>query len=152
MATLIVSPGGASGAVTSPPILTLSTAVTGDLIIAMLQDVTIENSNDTFSWTQLNSSAKYQVATTATNSISGNVVVDKDVFFGDATATSGSADKLGLLGLSKAKTEVDFEITVGDKTLSGKGYVTGLSMSVSADSPVWVSPVTISVAGEYTIA
>ena len=152
MATYIVSPGGAGSLTTSPPILTLSTAVTGDLVLPGLQDVTINNANDVFTWTQLNQAAKLQVATTATNSITTNLVVDGALFFGDGVGTTGSAAKLGLLGLSDAKTEVTFEINIGDKTISGTGFVTGLAPTVSADSPVWVSPVTITVNGEYTIA
>jgi hypothetical protein len=151
MSTVIVSPGGAGSLATSPPVLTLSTSVAGDLVIPMLQDVTINNANDVFTWTQLNESAKLQVATTATNSINTNLVVDSDIFFG-ATGTAGAASTLGLVGLSTDKTEVDFEINIGNKTLSGKGYVTGLAPTVSADSPVWVTPLTITVTGEYTVA
>jgi len=145
MATLIVAPG------TTYPTLTLTSGVAGDLAIPMLQDVTVNNANDVFTWTQLNESAKLQVATTATNSISSNIVVDSAVFFGNGTSTAGSAALLGLIGLSTAKTEVTFEIAMGAKTISGTGYVTGLAPTVSADSPVWVTPVTITVTGEYTV-
>jgi hypothetical protein len=100
----------------------------------------------------LNESAKLQVATTATNSIISTIVVEPDTFFGDATATTGSAAKLGLIGLSTAKTEVEFEINLGTKTLSGIGYVTGLAPTTSADAPVWTTPITITVSGEYTVA
>lgn len=153
MSTYIVSPGGASGAATSPPILTLTNGGGSDseLVIPMLQDVTISNANDVFTWTQLNESAKLQVATTSTNSISTNIVVDSDIFFGSG-ADTGSAEKKGLIGLSVDKDEVSFEINIGDKTLSGVGYVTGLAPTVSADSPVWVTPVTITVSGEFTVA
>ena len=135
------------------PVLTLSvTGATGDLAVPTLQDVTINNANDVFTWSQLNESAKLQIATTATNSISSNVVVELDTFFGDAAATAGSAAKLGLIGLSTAKTQVNFEINIGTKTLSGVGYVTGLAPATSADAPVWVTPITITVSGEYTVA
>lgn len=142
-----------SAAGTTNPVLKLSVpTITGDLLIPSLQDVTINNANDVFTWSQLNESAKLQVATTSTNSISTNLVVEPDTFFGAAAATAGSAAKLGLIGLSVAKTKVNFEINVGAKKFSGVGYVTGLSPSVSADSPVWTTPVTISVAGEYTVS
>jgi hypothetical protein len=39
-----------------------------------------------------------------------------------------------------------------DRYLSGEGYITGLAPTVSADAPVWVSPITITVSGEYTVA
>lgn len=151
MSTLIVSPGGAGSLETSPPVLTITTAVSGDLVVPTLQNVTINNANDVFTWTQLNESAKLQVATTSTNSISTTIVVDKDIFFG-VTGTAGAASTLGLIGLSAAKTKVNFEINMGDKVLSGVGYITGLAPTVSADSPVWTTPVTITVSGEYSVA
>jgi len=35
--------------------------------------------------------------------------------------------------------------------INGKGYITGLAPTVSADSPVWVTPITITVTGDYTV-
>jgi hypothetical protein len=142
-----------SAAGVNNPVLTLTVSgISGDLDIPTLQDVTINNANDTFTWSQLNESAKLQVATTSTNSISTNIVVEEVTFFGNAASTTGSAAKLGLIGLSKAKTKVNFEINLDDKVISGVGYITGLAPAVSADSPVWVTPVTIAVSGEYTVA
>jgi hypothetical protein len=114
--------------------------------------VTVNSANDVFTWTQLDQAAKLQIATTSTNSISTNLVVDGTLFFGDSGGSVGAADTLGLLGLSNDKTAITFSINIGDKTLSGAGFVTGLAPSVSADSPVWVSPVTITVNGEYTVS
>lgn len=148
MTTAYIQANGAAA-----PVLTLRVpGAAGDLDVPTLQDVTINNANDVFTWSQLNESAKLQVATTATNSISSTIVVEPDTFFGDAGATTGSAAKLGLIGLSTAKTEVDFEINIGTKTLSGIGYVTGLAPTTSADAPVWTTPITITVSGEYTVA
>ena len=143
-----------SAAGVNNPILTLSVATTtGDLAIPTLQDVTINNANDVFSWSQLNESAKLQVATTSTNSISSNIVVENDTFFGDTNVVdTDSAGYKGLIGLSVDKTQVDFTITLGAKTISGVGYVTGLAPAVSADSPVWVTPITLTVSGEYLVA
>ena len=150
MASYIVSPGGAAGLATSPPVLTLTVGtLDGDLEIASLQDVTISNANDIFTWTQLNNAGKNQIATTSTNSISSNLVVDGDTYFG---GTGAGAVLLGIQGLSTAKTRVTWSINIGDKSLTGAGYVTGLSPTVSADSPVWVTPVTITVDGDITIA
>jgi hypothetical protein len=141
-----------SAAGTNNPVLTLSvTGAAGNLQVPTLQDVTINNANDVFTWSQLNESAKLQVATTATNSIATNIVVENLSFFGNAAAATGSAVKLGLLGLSKAKTETNFTINLGTAVISGVGYVTGLAPSVSADSPVWVTPLTLTVSGEYTV-
>ena len=137
----------------------VANGVVGNLSVPALQDVTINNSNDVFTWTQLDSGSKKQVATTATNSLAMNLVLDKTSFFGNAAASTGSAPKLGIFGMSKDKTLVNFTLYMGDEdngnagpTVSGSGYVTGLAPTVSADSPVWVSPVTITVTGDYTIS
>jgi hypothetical protein len=121
--------------------------------------VTINNSNDVFTWTQLDSASKQQVATTATNSIAMNCVLEKTTFFGNASANASSAAYLGVFGLSKDKPLVGFSLYMGDTstgatgpTISGNAYVTGLAPTVSADSPVWVSPITLTVTGDYTVA
>jgi hypothetical protein len=64
----------------------------------------------------------------------------------------------GIFGCSTLKTKISFELYMGDEsdgtngiTVSGDGYITGLSPTVSADQPVWVSPVTITVDGDYSI-
>jgi hypothetical protein len=134
----------------------------GNLVVPALQDVTIDNSNDVFTWTQLDEGSKKQIATTATNSLSLNIVLDQEVFFGSAISANviaGSAANLGVFGLSKEKTLVDFEMFMGKtseggagKTIKGEGYITGLAPTVSADAPVWVTPVTITVDGDYTVA
>ncbi len=141
-----------SAAGSTNPILTLKVnGITGDLDIPSLQDVTINNGRDVFSWSQLNESAKLQVPTTSTNSISTTIVVEEKTFFGDALATTGSAAKLGIFGLQNAATKVDFEINLGAKVISGVGYITGLAPTVSADSPVWTTPVTVTVSGEFSV-
>lgn len=129
------------------------------LSIPALQDVTINAANDTYTWTQLDSTAKKQIATTSTNSISMNLVVDDATFFGttlSATATDTVAAN-GILGMSRNKMLVTFsfkfmENASADRYFKGQGYITGVAPKISADQPVWVSPVTISVTGEYTIS
>ena len=86
-------------------------------------------------------------------------MLDKDAFFGNSAATANSATYMGLFNLSKQKTLIGFSLYMGDdqggantKTISGNAYVTGLAPTVSADSPVWVSPVTLTVSGDYTVA
>lgn len=141
--------------------LTLTLKASGDttgLAVPALQDVTVNNANDVFTWTQLDTGAKLQIATTATNSLSGNIVLDQDSFFG-VTTQNETAKTKGIFGLSKDKVLVTFDLYLGDesdgsngKTVSGSGYVTGLAPTVSADAPVWVSPVTITVTGDYSVA
>ena len=136
----------------------LSTPETG-MLVPSLQDITVNAANDIFSWTQLDAGAKKQIATTATNSLSMNLVLNKDTFFGDSSATANSAENSGILGLSTDKTRVQFDLYTGDentgtagKYISGFGYVTGLAPTVSADAPVWVSPITITVDSDYTVS
>lgn len=160
MAYIYPAPGVAAKQVTLS--LTDSTStITGSLSVAALQDVTINASNDVFTWTQLDSGSKQNIATTATNSLAMNLVLDKDSFFGTDDgdyANSTTVAGLGIFGMSNQKTKVGFSLYMGDEddgtegvTITGSGYITGLAPTVSADSPVWVSPITITVDGDYTV-
>ena len=128
-------------------------------MLPSLQDVTVNASNDVFSWTQLDAAAKKQIATTATNSLGMNLVLNQVTFFGDSTGETDSAVKDGVFGLSTNKTRVQFDLYLGEesdgtagKYMSGFGYITGLAPTVSADSPVWVSPITITVDSDFTVS
>lgn len=163
MAYIYPAPGVAS----AETILTVKVASNGSdpgMVVPALQDITVNAANDVFTWTQLDETAKLQIATTSTNSISMNIVLDQSTFFGigdgaDAGSDINRADEFGLFGLSTNKTKITFTLYLGDtdsggtgKTISGSGYITGLAPTVSADSPVWVSPITITVTGEYAVA
>jgi hypothetical protein len=128
------------------------------MVVPSLQDITVNAANDVFTWTQLDETAKKQIATTSTNSLSMNLVLDGTTFFGDSGADADTAAQEGIFNLSVNKTLVDFELYLGDnsdgsdgKVITGSGYITGLAPTVSADSPVWVSPITITVTGEYSV-
>jgi hypothetical protein len=129
-----------------------------NVTIPALQDVTINNANDVFTWSQLDATAKKQVATTSTNSVSMNLVVDPTTFFGSnvTAAQGGTTAEQGIMGLSRNKTLTTFSLKVQESTtdyyIKGQGYITGLAPTISADSPVWVTPVTITVTGDYTVA
>ena len=73
MATNYVSQ--APGSASAPTVSLYAWGVSGNLSVPSLQELTINNSNDVFTWTQLNEASKLQVATTATNSIGTNVFV-----------------------------------------------------------------------------
>jgi hypothetical protein len=124
---------------------TISTTSSG-LIVGAVQDITINNSNGTFSWTQLDSQSQPTVATPASNSVAANVVVDDGSFF---TATTGIFD------LSANKTLIYFRVyfngtATGAKYVAGRGYLTNLAPKVSPTAPVWVTPLTVSVDGDLT--
>lgn len=133
-----------------------STAMT----LPALQDITVNAANDVFTWTQLDSSAKLQVATTSTNSLSMNIVLDDATFFGSTPGTTDPAAAVavqGIQGLSRNKTYIKFSLKMlengtSDRYISGNGYITGLAPKISADQPVWISPITITVSGEYTVS
>jgi len=130
----------------------------GSILVPALQDVTVNASNDVFTWTQLDATSKLNVATTATNSLSMNLVLNGDAFFG-ASGGTGTFDQAGIFGASTNKTLCQFVLYLGDnsdtttgKTLTGTGYITGLAPTVSADSPVWVTPITITVDSDYIVS
>lgn len=79
-----------SAAGSSNPVLTVKVAGSSDtgLAVPFLQDVTINNSQDIFTWTQLNVAGKLNVPTTSTNSLDSTVVVDLEAFFGDYTTAA----------------------------------------------------------------
>lgn len=196
MAYIYPAPGVA-GVESTLTISVSSVAADPTMAVPAMQDITVNAANDVFTWTQLDETAKLQIATTSTNSISGNIVLDQDTFFGkfttvaneaalptsgmtagtiyyatsegtwwkatNATTTAALTGKpataFGVFGLSVNKSKVSFSLYLGDtdggstgKTITGSGYITGLAPTVSADSPVWVSPITITVTGEYTVA
>jgi hypothetical protein len=135
--------------------------VTGNLVVPALQDITINASNDVFTWTQLDAASKKQVPTTATNDISMNLVLDKTAFFGAnvTAASSANAVSQGVFGLSRNKDLCNVRIFLGSEssntssnvTMTCQAYVTGLAPTTSADSPVFVSPITLTVTGDYTV-
>jgi len=160
MAYIYPAPGVASKQVTLSLTDSAGT-LTGNLSVAALQDVTVNAANDVFTWTQLDTASKNQIATTATNSLAMNLVLDKETFFGTGDGQYSSASTVaaaGIFGMSTLKTRVSFSLYMGDEsdgtegiTLTGSGYITGLAPTVSADAPVWVSPITITVDGDYTV-
>jgi hypothetical protein len=163
MAYIYPAPG-VSGVQATLSISVASNVSDSGMNVPALQDVTVNAANDVFTWTQLDAGSKLQIATTATNSLGMNLVLDQAVFFGtgdgaDEGSTINTAAEYGIFGLSKDKVLIDFDLYLGDtstgsngKTISGQGYITGLAPTVSADAPVWVSPITITVTGDYTVA
>ena len=130
-----------------------STATTGMIVVSGLQNITLNNGNSVFRWRQLDSTSESAVATAATNQISMNIVIDDTDYFGDGAGDVTAEDK-GLFKLSNDKNKVYFRLyyagVPGGKFVSGSGYFTGLAPTVSPDSPVWITPLTIEVDGDLT--
>jgi len=148
MAYINVSPSN-SNAVIQISTASISTTSSG-YIIPALQDISISNSAGVFNWTQLDTFSQLAVPTPATNSISANLVLDSTTFF------TGSNGVSGLFDLSNDAVEVNFRVYfngrgTGAKYVSGTGYITNLAPTVNPSAPVWVSPLTISVNGDFTV-
>jgi len=132
-------------------ISTASIATTSSgYIIPALQDVTLNNATGVFNWTQLDVFANLTVSTPATNSVSANLVLDSTTFF---TGANGVAS---LFDLSNDATYIYFRCYfdgrgTGSKYVSGSGFITNLAPTVNPTAPVWVSPITISVDGDFTV-
>ena len=153
MATINVSAGNEAVLVLGDSAANANIAASAGLTVPSMTDITVNNSTGVFRWKTLDSTAENAATTPATNQISLNVVVDDSAFFGSANADVVVDG--GLFGASKDKTKVYFRVyfdgtTTGNRYLSGSGYISGLALSVNPDAPLWVSPVTIEVDGDYT--
>lgn len=148
---IAIQPGTTFPTVTLQAYDAVGNIVVGNLSVPALKDMTMNNSNDLFTWTQMNEAGKLQIATTSTNSLATNLVLEAATYFGSSgTGTGSTAAAMGIQGLSTAKTKVKVTVTnVIGKTVSANAYITGLAPTVSADSPVWVSPVTFAVSGDF---
>jgi hypothetical protein len=130
------------------------------LNVTCLQDVTVTNSTGIFSWTDFCSASINKVTTPSDNEISTNIVVDDEGFFGDSASGNTSAKYYGVSGLSQNRVEVAFRVQLNNSSnvgnaapantfiYHGVGYLSGVAPTVSPDSPVWVSPLTIAVNGD----
>tara|TARA_R110000782_G_scaffold269281_2_gene367124 strand:- start:813 stop:1301 length:489 start_codon:yes stop_codon:yes gene_type:complete len=132
----------------------ISTSPTVALVVPYMQDVTINNSTGVFRWKTLDSTAENAATTPATNQLTLNAVVDTLAFFGDAAGTD-TVKVAGLFNASKNKTRVYFSVgfngsDTGSTYLTGSGFISGLAPTVNMDSPVWITPITIEVDGDFT--
>ena len=153
MAIINVSSGSEAVLVLGDSAANANLAGTAGLVVPRMQDITVNNSTGVFRFKTLDNTAESAVTTPATNQITLNVVVDDTAFFGD-TSNGDVVVQTGLFGASKNKTRVFFNAGVqgtdtGSKFFSGSGFISGLAPTVNMDSPVWVTPVTIEVDGDY---
>ena len=122
------------------------------LDVTCLQDITVTNSTGIFSWTDFCSTDINKITTPADNEVSTNIVIDDVGFFGNSSAGNTIASFYGVAGLSNQKIEVSWRLvlngvnsTTGAKYYEGTGYLSSVAPTVSPDSPVWVSPLSIAV-------
>jgi len=123
--------------------------------VPFMTDITVTNTTGTFRFKTLDSASESVVTTPATNQLALNCIVDDDTFFGNAGGTGAVAIN-GLLGTSTNKTKIGFRVyfngtDAGSKLVEGVGYIGGLAPTVNPDSPLWVTPVTVEVDGDYTV-
>jgi hypothetical protein len=128
------------------------------LSVSCLQDVTLTNSTGVFSWTDFCSTDINKVSTPADNEVSTNIVIDDEVYFGNSSASAGSANNLGVAGLSQTKTQIQWKLVWDNSSAngnvsnayytSGVGFISSLAPTVSPEAPVWVTPMSIAVNGQ----
>ena len=124
--------------------------------VPFMQDITVNNSTGTFRFKTLASGSESVVTTPATNQLSLNAIVDDAVFFGDGAVNGGLVIN-GVLGTSKNKTKVGFRAyfdgtDTGSRYMEGVGFISGLAPTVNPDSPLWITPVSVEVDGDFTSA
>lgn len=142
---------------TTRAILQISTATiastsTGFQVPA-LQNITVGNNVAIFNWQQLDSFSQFSLPTPASNSVSGNLVVDATTYF----STNAGGGVTGIHNLSNAATLVYFRVYFngtgsGSRYVSGQGYLTALAPTVQPTAPVWVTGFTIAVDGNLDTA
>ena len=145
----------------SQAVLTLGTTATmakpggtGGMIIPFVQDVTVNAAPGIVRYSVLDSSSSQAFTTVNENSISGNMLLDEETFFGLATAGGvNTVADLGLFATSTAKTKVFFSVAFegsdsGDYYVHGQAFIGGLAPTASMDAAVWISPIELIVDGE----
>jgi len=122
------------------------------ILVGGLTDITINNANGSYRWKQLDEGGEKVITTNATNTLTGNFVLDPGSFFG--SGSGGGAAQDGIFKLSNDRIQVAFLVAPsgvidGQTVLMGNGFISALAPTVSADSPVFLSPITIEVNGDY---
>tara|TARA_R110001606_G_scaffold55527_3_gene135235 strand:+ start:2056 stop:2538 length:483 start_codon:yes stop_codon:yes gene_type:complete len=117
------------------------------MVVPAMQEITLNMTPGTFRWKQLDALSEKVVTTSSTNSLEATIVLDDTIFF---TGTGGTA---GIFNVTNNKTEAYFRMywqgdSTGDRYVEGTGYLTGVAPTVSPDSPVWTSPLTLEISGD----
>jgi hypothetical protein len=128
--------------------------IANTLSVTCLQDITITNSTGVYSYTDFCNTDMNKLTTPADNEISVNMVIDSEVFFGNANATANSSTFYGISQLSIDKVPLQFKLVMngGNATANayyyaGQGFISQLAPTASPDAPVWITPMTLAVNG-----
>jgi hypothetical protein len=118
------------------------------LNVPALQDITVSATPGTFRWQQLDSLSELVVTTPSTNALSGTLVLDPTSFFTGANSTPG------IFAITNEKRPVYFRMywqgnSAGDRYVQGEGFITALAPTTNPGAPVWTTPFTIEVTGNY---
>lgn len=113
-----------------------------------MTEVTVNATPGIFRWKQLDSLSEKAVTTASTNSVNLTVVLD------DATFFANTGQSTGILDTVNNKTLTTFRLfwagtDSGDKYIEGTAYISGLAPTVNPDSPVYTSPLTLEVVGDF---
>lgn len=132
-----------------------SVHVANNLKVSTIQDITINAASSLFEWTQADSSAVLVTTTPTRNSVAMNVALTQELF------NTGKGSTGSLFDLASEQTPIFWRAYLqGDGTgltvagtyeyVEGCAYVSGFAAANSPTAPVWVTPLTLEVVGEYT--
>ncbi len=132
----------------------------GGMVIPLMQDVTVNASPGIVRYSVLDNASSKAFTTVNENSISLNMLLDRETFFGldTGTGTNTVADN-GLFSTSTAKTEIHFSVAFngatnplvsGDTYIKGTGFISGLAPTASMEAAIFITPMEIVVNGELT--
>ena len=131
-------------------------AGTNGMIIPFVQDVTVNAAPGIVRYSVLDNASSKAFTTVNENSVSGNMLVDEDTFFGPAAAGGlNTIADAGLLATSIAKTRVHFSVAFegsdsGDHYITGQAFIGGLAPTASMDAAVWITPIELIIDGEIS--
>ena len=117
--------------------------------VLSMQEITVNATPGIFRWKQLDSLSEQAITTASTNNIELTVVLDDTIFFSNTGSSYGILDSVN----NKAKTA--FRLywageSSGDKYIEGIAYLSALAPTVTPDSPVWTSPLTLEIVGDFS--
>ena len=129
------------------------------MLVPALTEITVNATPGLYRWKQLDELSEYVITTASTNSLGMSLVLDPETFFGTAPNTPNLEDikSAGIFQTTNQKHLVCFRLYWAGNSpeaddayyIEGVGYLAGLAPTTNPDAPVWVSPITIEVAGDY---